>query len=130
MLKGGENNEMTNLLTELQHTAEAYPDKLAVADALTRFSFRELWELAARLGSALLRLQPQAHPVGVLVARSAYTVAELFSVLYAGLPYVPLDPDMPLAKLQTILADAEITVLMGSSSDAIEVQTQWNYPAV
>ncbi len=114
---------MMNLLTELQHTSEIYPDKLAVADAFEHYTFCELWALVARLGSALLKLQPETQPVGVLVARSACTVAELFAVLYAGSPYVPLDPDMPLAKLQTILEDAEIGVLMGAPSDTELAQT-------
>lgn len=105
---------MCNLLLDLQRTAAAFPEKTAVADAQTRYTFSALWELVSRLGSALIAGQTERRPVGVLAERSADTVAALFAVLYSGAPYVPLDPDMPLPKLRTILADADVKVLLGA----------------
>lgn len=102
-----------NLLAELIRTAEKHPEKPAVADETARYTFAELVGCAAGLGSALLRRQAQAAPVGVIAERGADTVAAFFGVLYAGVPYVPLDPYQPEAKLQSIAADAGIRFLLG-----------------
>lgn len=107
------NNHMNDLLTDLLRTAAALPEKTAVADGETRYTFSELRALAAGLGSALLRRSNGGAPVGVLVERSVDTAAELFAALWAGAPYVPLDPTLPQEKMRTILADAGVVNLLG-----------------
>lgn len=105
---------MNPILSRFERTVRAMPDKLACSCEDEGYTFAELRSLAARLGTAVKRSQPRPGAVGVLVRRGAATVAEFLAVVYAGSFYVPLDPDMPDHKLQTILADAGIDVLLGA----------------
>ncbi len=105
---------MNLILSRFEQTVRAMPDKLAAACEDERYTFSELRSLAARLGKRVAEVQPSPGAVGVLVRRGAAAAAEFFAVLYAGSFYVPLDPDMPEHKLQTILVDAGIRVLLGA----------------
>ena len=114
---------MNPILSRFEQTAAAFPAKTAAACEHTRYTFSALRRLAARLGAAAAKAQPEPGAVGVLVHRDADTVAAFFAVLYAGSYYVPLDPDMPTHKLQTILADAGIRVLLGAAEDRPLLET-------
>lgn len=106
-----------NILTKFEELAERRPDKTAVADENRRLSFAELRRAAACLGAAVADCLPQGGPVGVLVRRGAETVTLFFAALYGGCYYVPLDPDMPAHKLETILSDADVSLVLGAPGD-------------
>ncbi len=116
-MKQGSENAMDLILSRFENTVSRVPDKIAAACGEERYSFRQLRDLAARMGRAVAEKTGAHEPVGVLVRRCAATVAEFFAVLYADCFYVPLDPDMPRHKLETILQDAGIRVLLGGDPD-------------
>ncbi len=106
-----------NILTSFERIAEASPDKIAAADERKSYSFAGLRRTAACLGAAVAERQPEGGPVGVLVRRGADTAALFFAAIYGGCFYVPLDPDMPPHKLETILSDAGIRLVLGAEGD-------------
>ena len=108
---------MNLILSRFEQTVRAMPDKLAVGCEDTGYTFSELKTLSARLGKRVAELSAPGQAVGVLVRRGIETIAEFFAVVYGGGFYVPLDPDMPAHKLQTILEDAGIRVLLGTEAD-------------
>lgn len=108
---------MNLILSRFEQTVCSMPDKLAVACEDSRYSFRQLKSLSARLGTAIERVQPRGNAVGVLVRRNIESIAAFLAIAYAGCFYVPLDPDMPAKKLQTILEDADIHTLLGAEAD-------------
>jgi amino acid adenylation domain-containing protein len=55
--------------------------------------------------------------VGVIVRRGADTAVLFFAAVYGGCFYVPLDPDMPPHKLETILRDAGTSLVLGAAED-------------
>lgn len=107
-----------NILTVFERVAAERPDKTAVADETHGYSFADLRRTAACLGTALRDRQPEGGPVGVLVRRGADTAALFFAAVYGGCFYVPLDPELPPHKLETILSDAGITTVLGAPEDA------------
>ena len=44
---------MKNVLEYLEHSAEEFQDKIAVDDGTTVYTYRQLHELARRIGSAI-----------------------------------------------------------------------------
>jgi Acyl-CoA synthetases (AMP-forming)/AMP-acid ligases II len=107
-----------NILTAFEVLASQNPSKTAVADENCRISFAELRTAAACLGAAIRNRQAAGGPVGVLVHRGAETVTLFFAVVYGGCFYVPLDPELPPHKLETVLADAGIRLVLGVPEDA------------
>ncbi|WP_158892622.1 non-ribosomal peptide synthetase [Amycolatopsis anabasis] len=89
------------------------PSAVAVAGHGAELTYSELDLRANRLANRLRRLgvRPE-HRVGLLLDRSAEVVAAVLAVVKAGAAYVPLDARSPDARLRTVLAEAEVSVLL------------------
>jgi amino acid adenylation domain-containing protein len=118
---------------EWNQTSRDYPDKLCLhqlfearvvedpeaiavvcqGNSLTR---RELNRQANQLAHHLqqLRVQPETL-VGVCLERSLEMAIAVFAILKAGGAYVPLDPNYPAARLNYLLGDARVDVLLTQS---------------
>ena len=107
---------MQNVLEQLELTAARFPDKTAVACGDSIVAFRELTERASRLGAAV-KTEGKNRPVGVIAGRETDTVVFFFAALYSGNYYVPIDPDMPPEKKQSILDETGMTVILGTEEN-------------
>ncbi|HEY1403995.1 MAG TPA: amino acid adenylation domain-containing protein, partial [Pyrinomonadaceae bacterium] len=89
------------------------PDKTAIIFGETRISYGELNERAGRLANKLseLGVGPEVL-VGVCADRRPEMIVGLLAVLKAGGAYVPLDPAYPKARLQFIVEDASMPVIL------------------
>jgi amino acid adenylation domain-containing protein len=96
-----------------EQQAERTPDEVAVVFGKDEVSYRELNERANRLAQRLraLGVGPESR-VGILLERSVEMVVALLGVLKAGGAYVPLDPEYPSDRVQFMLADAQVGVLL------------------
>lgn len=76
-------------------------------------SYRELNQRANRLAAYLLAigLQP-GDPVGIFMERSLDMVVATLSVIKAGGAYLPLDINYPAERLEFMLADCRVTILL------------------
>ena len=54
--------------------------------------------------------------VGLCLERSLELVVGLLGIVKAGGAYVPLDPDYPRQRLEYMLADAQVEVVLTQSS--------------
>jgi amino acid adenylation domain-containing protein len=89
------------------------PDAVAVAVNGEAVSYDELRrraaELAGRLRGAGVGLESR---VGLLAARSVELVAGMLGILEAGAAYVPLDPHYPAERLEYVLEDAGVEIVV------------------
>jgi amino acid adenylation domain-containing protein/non-ribosomal peptide synthase protein (TIGR01720 family) len=93
------------------------PDAVAITCGGAALTYRELNARANRLAHHLRRLGvgPETR-VGLCLERGMETVAAILAVLKAGGAYVPLDPAYPAERLQLILGDAGVPVLLTQES--------------
>jgi amino acid adenylation domain-containing protein len=97
--------------------ASATPDRIAVSSGGRELSYAELDERSNQLARYLRRLGVAAESmVGVAVERTPEMLIALLGVLKAGAAYLPLDPDYPQARLQFMLRDARVQVLLTQQS--------------
>ena len=93
------------------------PDAVAVIAGDRQLTYRELDlrtnQLARYLGNLGVRAESL---VGICVDRSIETIVGLLGILKAGGAYVPLDPAYPAERLEFILADAQVSVLLTTQS--------------
>ncbi len=119
-------NERRRMLVEWNDSAAAYPsqscihelfeaqvartpDAVAIEFQSSTLTFAELNRRANRVAHFLRGRGVGADkPVGLLVARSLEMVVGMLGILKAGAAYVPLDPSYPPARLDFMVADAEI----------------------
>lgn len=108
---------LKNILEYLELDEQLYPDKIAIADENERYSFSRLKREARLLGGILAEYKVRHRPIGVLANRKASVGLSFLGVLYSGNYYVPIDPSMPELKIQAILEDANIEILIGDEKN-------------
>lgn len=96
-----------------QLQAEQNPDAIAVQFADQTFTYQQLDQGSNQLARYLKRfgIQP-GMPVGLCLERGIEAIAGMLAILKVGGAYVPLDVNDPPERLQFILQDAGITVVL------------------
>jgi amino acid adenylation domain-containing protein len=93
--------------------ANRHPDRIAVSDGPRRLSYREVERRANRLAYRLIRMGVTPDQlVAVCLERSPDLIVVLLAVLKAGGAYLPLEPDLPEARLRFILDDAGARIVI------------------
>ncbi|MBD1909938.1 MULTISPECIES: non-ribosomal peptide synthetase [unclassified Leptolyngbya] len=89
------------------------PVAIAVRYGDRHFTYEELNQGSNQLGRYLQKLgvRPE-QPVGICLERSSEAIAAMLAVLKAGGAYVPLDPSHPSERLNFIVKDANISVVL------------------
>jgi amino acid adenylation domain-containing protein len=106
-------SEATCIHELFEAQVEQSPDSIAVVFEGIDLTYRELNVRANQLAHRLreLGVRPKTL-IGLHVAGPIEQVWGLLGILKAGAAYVPLDPVFPKPRLQAILRDAEIPVLI------------------
>jgi amino acid adenylation domain-containing protein len=99
--------------TVFEQQVTSAPDKIAVIDQKNRLSYRELNDLANHLARRLIGrgVRPGAL-VGVSLDRSVEMVIALIGILKTGAAYVPLDPAYPEQRLEFMVDDSQVNVVV------------------
>ncbi len=102
-----------------EEQVERAPDAVAVVFEGSSLTYRELNERANQLARHLhvLGVRPEVL-VGLCVERSLEMVVALLGILKAGGAYLPLDPDLPSGRLEFMLQDADVRVLITQRTQA------------
>jgi len=97
----------------IERAADRAPEAEAVSGDGVVLSFSELDARANRIAHRLRAEGVGADvPVGLLMERSPRLVAAVLGVLKSGGAYLPLDPGSPEARLEFILRDARVPVVL------------------
>ena len=121
--------ERPDLLAAAQTLPEAFsaqvaatPEAVALIDADRTWTYAELSAAAQRVRVELRdRGLPQGAAVGVALPRDARLYVAVHGIVAAGSPYVPLDPEQPMARSAEIVADAEIGVVVAGADSMAEL---------
>ncbi len=93
------------------------PEATALVSGDSRLSYGEIERRANRLARHLRSFGVRAEtPVGVCLERGPELLPALLGILAAGGTYVPLDPAYPQERLDFLLADAGVSVLVTQGS--------------
>lgn len=99
-------NEINSVVRLLDLSAEKYSNKILYEDSDKTIRFVELRKLARIIATRLIRekdKKKEIAPVLVYMSKSVDALTAFMGVLYSGSPYVPIDVNMPIARLQKIL---------------------------
>ena len=95
-------------------TVDKTPDAEAVTVAGRSLTYRELDSAANRLARRLRNLGIDAGtPVALCVGRTAAMAIGMLGILKAGGVYVPIDPSYPKDRVDDILGEAGVVLLLG-----------------
>lgn len=95
---------MARIVTDyLDHTAKAYPDKLAFIDEKRSITFSQLQKEAHHIASKLIDAGLFKKPILVYLEKSVEVVAAFEGITYSGNFYSPLDTQMPAVRIEKIV---------------------------
>ncbi|MFI7501493.1 amino acid adenylation domain-containing protein [Streptomyces sp. NPDC049687] len=122
----------TGLPGLIREVSERIPNRPAARFGSDTLSYRQLEVWSDAVARTLRDCAPKGLPVVVAVPRSTALLAALLGVLKAGLPYLPVDPDDPPARLAGVLETARshvalvdartLPVLAGQGLRPVEVE--------
>lgn len=96
-----------------EEQAALIPEDIALVFEQAEITYQELNARANRLAHHLIGLGvgPETR-VGVLMERSVEMIVGLLGILKAGAVYLPMDPSSPMERIDFMLEDAEVSVLL------------------
>ncbi len=102
----------------LARQAQRSPGDIALVCGSQQLTHREFDDRVSQLARYLRRhgAAPETF-VALALPRSVDMVVALFAVLRAGAAYLPLELDLPMARLQTIVADATPALLLTTTGN-------------
>jgi amino acid adenylation domain-containing protein/non-ribosomal peptide synthase protein (TIGR01720 family) len=114
--RGGEALELPTLLCIheiFEEQVEKSPDAVAVVCGNDALTYRQLNERANQVAHGLIErgVGPDVL-VGICVERSLEMLVAVVGILKAGGAYLPLDPDYPAARLQYMVEDAKVDLVL------------------
>ena len=96
-----------HVLDYLDETVARVPDKLAFVDENEGMTFRQLYDTMNSVGTYLAEGGYAHEPVLVFMDKSVRTIATFFGVIAAGCFYVPIDEEMPAARIRLIVENCK-----------------------
>jgi len=122
---------VTFALEYLEKTAVTHENKMAFIGEKGSLTFGALHNKARNLGSFLHARGVYKQPVVVFMEKSADMVAAFCGVVYGGCFYVPLDPEMPVYRIQQILETVEpVMVVCDAAAQQLYETRDLPYPVV
>ncbi|MCA2554408.1 MAG: amino acid adenylation domain-containing protein, partial [Microcystis sp. M04BS1] len=101
----------------IEEQAARTPDAVAVVFENQQLTYAELNSQANQLADYLRSLGVETEViVGLCVERSLDMIVALIGILKAGAAYLPLDPEYPQERLQFMLEDSQVPLLLTQSS--------------
>ncbi|NGZ59909.1 MAG: non-ribosomal peptide synthetase, partial [Nitrospira sp. LK265] len=105
--------QASGIHTLIEAQIERTPHAPAVTCGDQSISYQELNRRANRVARSLQKLGVGVDfPVGLCVDRSVDALVGLLGILKAGGGYVPLDPSFPANRLQLVLEDAQVSIVV------------------
>lgn len=116
--------ETTFLLHQaLDQAAARRPEHPAVRFSGTQLTYAELAARSNSLAHALAAQGVQrGDRVGIYMNKSLEAITAVYGIMKAGAAYVPLDPFAPLARLEYVIADCDIRVLVTAAMKLDDVR--------
>lgn len=103
------------------------PSAIAVSFKDQSISYKELEERATIVAKVVLtKTQNRNEIVGLCIDRSIEMIVGLLGILRAGCAYLPIDPDYPADRINFVLNDAQVKVLV-TNNDEGAILDEGNY---
>ncbi len=104
------------IIAWFEKTAAQHSDNIALVHGDNSLSFGELDAKANRLAN-VLQAQGVSHGqfVGLCLERGIDIVVALLAILKVGAAYVPIDPKAPMTRIEHMLADAKVGLMLSQT---------------
>ena len=99
----------------LEKSAKKFPDKIAVVFKDESITYHDLNIRSNKLAHLLIKNGvKKGDRVGLYINKSIEAIIAIFGILKSGAAYVPLDINVPMARIDYIINNCQIQCLIGS----------------
>lgn len=105
-----------SLADAIMEQAYRTPDSIGVIDDDTTVTYAELATRAKAIASKIMDKAGPGKRIGLCAKRSAEAIVASIAVILIGGAYVPLEPAYPLDLLRSMVADAQLSLIIVDSS--------------
>jgi len=117
-------NKSTNIVKLIEQIAERYPEKNALIDDLNKITYQNLNQKANQLARYLQNNGIKSNSkVGVCIPQSVNRIIAFLAILKTGASYLPIDGDLPQARIQMMVTDSEIDLMLTVDSFLDKIQS-------
>ena len=107
----------SDIVTVFRKNASNYPENLCVASEDRRYTYQEVDELSDRIAARLAEMGvSRGDVVSILIPRNEYMIIAPLGVMKAAAAYQPLDTSYPPERLQYMMQDASVSVMIADRS--------------
>ncbi|CAF0798547.1 unnamed protein product [Adineta ricciae] len=109
-------------------TAQYFPDKVAIRWQNEEITYHQLYQRASYLAAVLQQTKHigTGDRVAIWLARSARLHVTILAVLMTGATYVPFDADAPEERVNEVLEDLQVALLLVDSRRPITHPSAFN----
>ena len=101
-----------NVLDYMNESVKRVPDKTAFADDKDAVTFRQVYDMHRSVATFLHNSGVYKEPVIVFMEKHPHTIVAFFGVIAAGDFYVPIDAEMPGARIDLILENVKPKIVI------------------
>ena len=99
----------------LEYLEPQLSDKCALADENESISYTQLIDYAKRIGTYIAQKDVGKNkPRAVLIDRNVWSIVLFMGVVYSGNFYIPIDPTMPIKRIELILNTLDPVMILSS----------------
>ncbi|MCR4904261.1 MAG: AMP-binding protein [Butyrivibrio sp.] len=111
----------TNVLEDLDETVKRVPEKIAFANDTTSYSFKNVYDCTNSIATQLCLDGFYKEPILIFMRKSPEEIASFFGVIRSGCYYVPIDEEMPAARISLIIENckARAMIIDDSTKEAL-----------
>ena len=110
---------MMTLINSLEKTVQEHPNRVAIVANKEEITYANLHQKSSALAQTIINIGIQkGDRVGFLFNKSLESVISIYGIMMAGACYVPLDIKSPKERIQSILNDCAINLLITSKSSS------------
>ena len=108
---------MISVLEYLEAAVETWSNKIAYCDQNSKATFFDVMKKAKIVGSFLQnKIQPR-QPIVVLTDRRIVDIEIFLGIVYTGCYYVPIDANLPLERVNSILSTVKPRIILSSAEN-------------
>jgi len=100
----------TNVTEFLDYTVSMYPDKIAINDIKSKYTFLQLKQLAQKIARYIIQHEIINMPIAVYMSKSCDAIITFAGISYSNNFYVPVDINSPQNRIKNIFDTLQLKI--------------------
>lgn len=120
-------SDTETIAVRLEKIVRTYPDNTAVIIGYNKYSYAELNHLANQIAHYVYAVYGDVSnkPIGLGMTKSIELIAGLFAILKLGAYYVPLDPNYPDERINSIVSETDPVLILSNNEKSARLSSRF-----